>query len=178
MPQIIPIVSEALQSSIRRLLPSQNGFGEDLQAQNVIVPIIDLTASAEGSGINVSMQQALNFGGSTAFDITGTTTALASSPGFWRFSGTFSLNRKGSTVEVCEFAITDGATSKNVYAQSNDFGSGERTSIGTSFDVIIYLNAGESVNGTATDSSYVTGSYRQIATSTGELVNPVGFTVE
>lgn len=178
MPQIIPIVSEALQNSVRRLLPSQNGFGEDLQAQNVIVPIIDLTASAEGSGINVSMQQALNFGGSTAFDITNTTTALAANAGFWRFSGTFSLNRKDATVEVCQLAITDGVTSKNVYAQSMDFGTGDRTSIATPFDVIIYLNAGESVNGTATNNSYLTGSYRQIATSTGELVNPVGFTVE
>ena len=178
MSQVIPVVSEALQSTVRKLLPSQFGFGEDLQASNVIIPIIDLTASAEGSGINVSMQQALNFGGSTAFDITNTTTALAASPGFWRFSGTFSLNRKSTTVEVCQFAITDGATSKNVYAQSMDFGGGDGTSIATSFDVIIYLNAGESVNGIATGNAFVTGSYRQIASSTGELVNPVGFTVE
>ena len=38
MPQITPITSEALQAKIRQLLPSQIGFGEDLQAQNVIVP--------------------------------------------------------------------------------------------------------------------------------------------
>ena len=49
MSQIIPIVSEALQATVRRLLPSQNGFGEDLQASNVIVPIVNLTPSAEGT---------------------------------------------------------------------------------------------------------------------------------
>jgi hypothetical protein len=40
MAQIKSVVSESLQATIRRLLPSQSGFTEDLQAQNVIVPVI------------------------------------------------------------------------------------------------------------------------------------------
>ena len=49
MAEIVPVVSEALEAQIRDLLPSQRGFGEDLQASNVITPIIDLTAAAEGT---------------------------------------------------------------------------------------------------------------------------------
>ena len=49
MAQLISITSEALQATVRRLLPSQQGFGEDLQATTVVTPIIDLTPSAEGS---------------------------------------------------------------------------------------------------------------------------------
>ena len=54
MAQIINITSEALQATIRRLLPSQQGFGEDLQATNVVQPIIDLTPTAEGTVLPVS----------------------------------------------------------------------------------------------------------------------------
>ena len=52
--EITPITSEALQAVIRRLLPSQRGFGDDLQATNLITPIIDLTPTAEGSSIPTS----------------------------------------------------------------------------------------------------------------------------
>ena len=45
MAEIIRITSEALQATIRRLLPSQTGFGDDLQATNLITPIIDLIRS-------------------------------------------------------------------------------------------------------------------------------------
>jgi hypothetical protein len=46
-PEIITVNSEDLQTQIRDLLPSQNGFGSELQASNVIFPIIDLTRSAD-----------------------------------------------------------------------------------------------------------------------------------
>ena len=82
MTQIINITSEALQATIRRLLPSQQGFGEDLQASNVITPIIDLTPTAEGSVVRQDLQTALAFGSQTAFDVGGATTTLANSPGF------------------------------------------------------------------------------------------------
>ena len=59
MAQITQITSEALQATIRRLLPSQQGFGEDLQASNVITPIIDLTPTAEGSSLSENLSTAL-----------------------------------------------------------------------------------------------------------------------
>ena len=61
-PEIITVNSEILQTQIRDLLPSQNGFGSELQASNVITPIIDLTATAEGSSLGSDLQTALAFG--------------------------------------------------------------------------------------------------------------------
>ena len=76
MAQIKSITSEALEATVRNLLPSQQGFGEDLQAQNVIVPIIDLTPTAEGSQLPTSLQQAYGFDDITSFNITNATTAI------------------------------------------------------------------------------------------------------
>jgi hypothetical protein len=86
-PEIITVNSEALQAQIRDLLPSQNGFGSELQASNVITPIIDLTAAAEGSGLPVSMQQAIAFGSQTAFEVTNTSTVIGNTAGFYRIFG-------------------------------------------------------------------------------------------
>ena len=69
VPQIITVNSEALQTQIRDLLPSQNGFGSELQATNVITPVIDLTAAAEGSGLTTDLARALAFGSQTAFSV-------------------------------------------------------------------------------------------------------------
>ena len=66
-PEIITVNSEALETQIRDLLPSQNGFGSELQASNVITPIIDLTAAAEGSGLATDLARAIAFGSQTAF---------------------------------------------------------------------------------------------------------------
>ena len=87
VPEIITVNSEELQTQIRDLLPSQNGFGSELQATNVITPIIDLTAAAEGSQLRSDLQTAVAFGSQTAFDGTGTTVTVANSPGFYRLSG-------------------------------------------------------------------------------------------
>ena len=88
VPEIITVNSEELQTLVRDLLPSQNGFGSELQASNVITPIIDLTATAEGSTLRSDLQTALAFGNQTSFDARNGTTALANSPGFWRVTYT------------------------------------------------------------------------------------------
>ena len=91
MAQITSVTSESLQAKIRELLPSQQGFGEDLQAQNVIVPIVDLTAAAEGSDVPLYQQQAIAFGSQTAFDVSNTTTVIANTAGFYRIFGVASV---------------------------------------------------------------------------------------
>ena len=62
VPEIITVNSEQLQATVRNLLPSQNGFGSELQATNIITPIIDLTPSAEGTVLRQDLQKALTFG--------------------------------------------------------------------------------------------------------------------
>ena len=84
MAQLINITSEALQATVRRLLPSQQGFGEDLQAQNVITPIIDLTPTAEGSSVPVQLQEAFFAGQASQSIRNGGTVTLVNTPGFWR----------------------------------------------------------------------------------------------
>ena len=80
-PDITSVTSEALQLKIRQLLPSQTGFGSDLMAQNIIVPIIDLTATAEGSDVRSDLQSAMSFGGITDFNVRNATTTLITNPG-------------------------------------------------------------------------------------------------
>ena len=176
MAQIIPIVSDALQSTIRRLLPSQNGFGEDLQAQNVIVPIIDLTPSAEGSGLPVDLSRSLAFGSQTAFDINNTTTTLANTPGFYRVIGTMAAENSSSSVKLMNFTLSDGFSTKVIYGMEIQPDTSKLQFV-SQYDFNVFLAAGITLSGvTDSNTANLRGSVRQIATSTGELVNPAGYT--
>ena len=110
MAQLINITSEALQATIRRLLPSQQGFGEDLQATNVVTPIIDLTPTAEGSSVPQYLQTAVSFEDATAFSISNTTTDIVTTPGFYRIFGCATMTQTSSSGQTCDFGTTDGAT--------------------------------------------------------------------
>ena len=108
MAQLIRITSEALQATIRRLLPSQQGFGEDLQASNVIQPIIDLTPSAEGSEVRQDLQTAFSFGSISQFSVRNGTGTVANTPGFYRvFCAVGMIGNTGNAVQA-EIRITDG----------------------------------------------------------------------
>ena len=174
-PEIITVNSEELQTQIRDLLPSQSGFGSELQASNVITPIIDLTAAAEGSGLPVSLQQCLAFGSNTAFNVVNTTSTLTTSPGFYRVTGVSTIEQDGSARST-SINITDGLSVKALWqhivpgsASADSFSSVE-------YDVILFLRAGDSLTVTSsTTIARMDGSFRQIATGDGTLVQPVGF---
>lgn len=178
MAQIIPIVSDALQATIRRLLPSQSGFGEDLQAQNVIVPIIDLTPSAEGSAIGTDLQQAIAFGSQTAFNAAGGSDIVANTPGFYRIWGVAQVTPSPSGSGSCTFTMSDGLSVKTVWGLSSA-ANGNNSEVAASFDFVVFLAAGESITAVSSNGGNImTGSSRQIASVTGELVNPSGFVVQ
>ena len=169
-PEIITVNSEELQTQIRDLLPSQNGFGSELQASNVITPIIDLTRAAEGSGLPFGLQTALAFGSQTAFDVSNTTAVLATSPGFYRIVGTSVIS---AAVNVSSIELSNGLSTKAVWSHIAPNASAILTE---SIDVIVWLAAGESVQITVSSTSgRVSGSIRQVADSTGTLVNPSGY---
>lgn len=177
MAQLINITSEALQATIRRLLPSQQGFGEDLQASNVITPVIDLTPTAEGSSLPQYLQTALNFGGATEFEVANTTTALISTPGFYRVIGTIS-NRNGGSDNNARFTISDGLSTKTIYGLKalNDSNT---QPMAVSYDFTVFLDTGETLSATSgTNVGVLTGSVRQVADRYGTVVNPTGFTFE
>ena len=176
MAQIIRITSEALQATIRRLLPSQQGFGEDLQASNVIQPIIDLTPSAEGSAVRADLQTALAFGNQTAFSVNGTSSVIINTPGFFRISSFFSGTRRTDSVDsTVGFTMSDGLSTKNILL-ANVPGDTDYQGMAFPFDVTVFVRTGESITATTSASScFLSGSVRQIADVNGELQNPVGF---
>ncbi len=178
MPQIIPVVSEALQATIRRLLPSQNGFGEDLQAQNVIVPIVDLTPSAEGSSLPVDLARSAAFGSQTAFSVENASTTVASTPGFYRIIGVCSGKTISTGSGNGSITMTDGLSAKTIWRAAYRTTTTENT-MQLDVDITVYLAAGDSV-AIVSDSNNVAfaGSIRQVATVTGEIVNPAGYVVQ
>lgn len=175
MAQIISITSEALQATIRRLLPSQQGFGEDLQASNVVTPIIDLTPSAEGSVLPGNLQQALAHGSQTSFNIkAAATTSLVSTPGFYRVIGMVSTQISNSVFREASFQITDGTTVKTVIQYTN-YGGIQDEIVTMPFDFISFLRAGDTLQALTDNGNSMSGSTRQVADINGNLVNPPGF---
>jgi len=175
-PQITSVTSEALQSQLRTLLPSQEGFGTDLMAQNVIVPIIDLTSAAEGSSVGQNLQTAIAFGSQTPFEAANSTSLVANNPGFWRVIGTASNGTDASGPNQVRLAMDDGLSTKNVW-QLVWGGTSTVYSGAVGFDLTFFLEAGITLNAISNDGScFISGSARQIADVNGVLVNPSGFT--
>lgn len=171
MAQVRSVTSEALEATIRNLLPSQNGFTEDLQASNVITPIIDLTPSAEGSQVRQDLQTAIAFGSQTPFNVENTTTTILNTTGFYRVFGV--VSQYANTGTVVNFNLTDGLSTKLILQYASATSDSEKNNI----DFVVFLAAGESLNiFTSNSGAIAAGSTRQIADVNGALVNPSGFT--
>ncbi len=174
MAQITSVTSEALQAEIRRLLPSQQGFGEDLQASNVITPIIDLTNVAEGSSLGQNLQTALNLGGATAFSVANSSSTIANVAGFYRIILTSVIYGGSAVNRSLGIDVTDGTTTKRVWAVKSNTSTVVSSPHGA--DIVVYINSGESIIAKSdTTFAFLDGSIRQIADVSGNLVNPVGF---
>lgn len=175
MAQITNVTSEALQARVRSLLPSQQGFGEDLQASNVILPVIDLTDTAEGSSLPSYLQTALTFTDATTFAVNNTTTQIVNTAGFWQINAT--ITTRGGTAGDSTGAIrlSDGLSTKDVIRLTTDaISSGSLTA--DVVNVVVCLSAGETISiFSGRDTCFVEGSARQIATLDGTLVNPTGY---
>lgn len=173
MAQIRQVVSESLQATVRRLLPSQQGFTEDLQASNVITPIIDLTPSAEGDQLPVDLARAIAFGSQTAFNVFATTTTIINNTGFYRIFGMSNVSCNAGN-QSCYFQMTNGLTTKTIWAHA--FAAATEAQTAVQYDFIVFLASGESITATtASSNSTLTGSTRQIADVNGNRVNPDGF---
>jgi hypothetical protein len=168
------VTSEALQLKLRQLLPSQQGFGTDLSASDTIIPIIDLTAAAEGSDVPQNLQTALAFGSQTEFSVRNANTVIGNTPGFYRIIGVASLITSGGSTTSVRFDMSDGVTTKTVW--SLQAGATATHPMSESYDFIAFLASGESINAvTNTTGSFNYGSIRQIADVNGALTNPSGF---
>ena len=178
MAQIIRITSEALQATVRRLLPSQQGFGEDLEASNVITPVIDVTPTAEGSQLPIDLARSFSYASNTRFDITNTSATLVDTPGFYRLVGIFNMQESSSTNVEAAIKLSSGGLNKNILVATIQSAS---TDIYTNvpFDFSIFLDTGDSVIAASNSTTAtVFGTFRQIADRYGNIVNPAGFTFE
>lgn len=174
MAQLISITSEALQATIRRLLPSQRGFGEDLQASNVIMPIIDVTPTAEGSQLPIDLARAVSFNGITEFSAVNSTSVIANSPGFYRIFGTVTYKSPNATANG-QVQISNGLSAKFPLLTS----AAVNANLINPFDFTVFLDTGESVSAISDEAlCEVSGSSWQIADRYGNINNPSGFTFE
>ena len=177
LPEIITVNSEDLQTAIRDLLPSQNGFGSELQATNVITPIIDLTPTAEGSTLPTNLQQAMAFGSQTSNLVNNATVTLENSPGFYRVFGVLNAWAQGAANGGGNIALTDGLSVKQLYQIFVDNGANTEI-LSLDFDFVVFLAPGESLTGTSdAANNFLRVTTRQIADAQGTLVNPSGFPV-
>ena len=165
------IKSTLLEDKVRQLLPSQGGAGAgfDLSASTQIIPVVDLTESAEGSNLREDLQKSFSTTSITSFSVSNATnTVLVSSTGYFRVFGVARMY----TNKTSSFNLFDGATSKNII----EFGIPVAFDFAqtTPFDFIVFLPAGNSLRATTSATSAIlTGNTRQIADIDGNLVNPV-----
>lgn len=175
MAQEFFIKSENLESKVRELLPSQGGLGAgfDLSASTQIVPIVDLTESAEGSNLRADLQSSISFDTTTTFSVVNATTTVQSNTGYWRVFGIYNrLQVNSSSTDA--FAINDGVTDKNIllFRGFTVTSSGQFVNQNL-FDFIVKLEAGHSLKVISADANcQISGLTRQIASIDGTLVDP------
>ena len=171
---ISTVTSESLQSELRRLLPSQQGFGTDITASDTIVPIIDLTSAAEGSNVPEFLQRAWDFT-TNETSLTGAATGtIANTVGFWQVGVNAGFSIGTSTPP--KIYITDGLSNKTIWSVTGNGTNSVATAENSSYVFVAFLNAGESIIGQSFATQKLIAWSRQIADSNGTLINPVGFT--
>jgi hypothetical protein len=167
------INSQELETKIRQLLPSQGGAGAgvDLSASTQIIPIIDLTESAEGSNVRADLQTALSHSSITSFNVNAGNQTIINNTGYFRVYGNISLIN-GTVTTNTKFELSDGSSDKLLAIYSTEAAETSNVQNNIPFDFIVFLKAGDSLKVTSTGASTNTGCTRQIANVTGELVNP------
>ena len=175
MAQEFTIKSEAIESKINQLLPTQGGYGAgvDFSASTMVIPIVDLTETAEGSDVRIDLQSALSHDSVTSFSVANTTTTIINTTGYFRVFGTCSQNSNNTGAFTSSFALNDGATDKTIISYFNQVGVANEGFINTPFDFIVFLNAGDSLKAVTNGTLHkLIGSTRQLADISGNLTNP------
>ena len=174
MAQEFAINSSAIESKINQLLPSQGGFGAgvDFSASTMVIPIVDLTETAEGSDVRSDLQTAISHDTATVFSVSNTTSTIINTTGYWRVFGTVTIQANASGVESCSIILNDGSTDKTIYGMNTAINSNTQNAT-QNIDFIVFLGAGDSLKMTASNQQcFLVGSVRQIADVSGNLVNP------
>jgi hypothetical protein len=182
MPEITTITSESLQAEVRRLLPSQRGFGTDLEAQNVIVPIVDLTPTAEGSALREDLQKAVSFGALTTVvrdNLASGSTVVIDSPGFYAYECVMQI-LSDTTASVFEVRLqVRSGTDKTINGLRNSADASGQNPSSLLVKGIVFLNTGDDlrIQNIGAD-TFIQCSAWPIADVNGNFINPSGFSFE
>lgn len=175
MAEEFTIKSQQIEDKINQLLPSQGGFqaGVDFSASTMVIPVVDLTETAEGSNLRQDLQSSLSLVSSTAYSVTGTTSTLINTTGYFRVFGNNIIRAASGGNTVVNYDITDGTTTKTLI----EFKGFNNSSIGPQFlnfpnDFIVFLEAGDSLRATSDADCTAIGVTRQLADINGNLINP------
>ncbi len=166
MGQEFTIKSQDIEDKINQLLPSQGGFqpGVDISASTMVVPIVDLTQTAEGSVLRTDLQS--SFGINTSFNtVQNATTTIINTTGYYRLFGSYRSAATTNTLALIE--ITDGTTTKTIKRFEAD-----SADLVYQYDFLIFLDAGDSCQVNALAAARVNVASRQIADLQGNLTNP------
>jgi len=169
MAQEFTINSSSIESKINQLLPSQGGFapGVDFSASTMVIPIVDLTETAEGSSLREDLQLATDFASTRTEIVNATNTVIISTTGF--FSVDIQVTGKSAAAEL---NIFDGTTSKII-----KYYSFQSDALNLVDKAVVFLRAGDSLRGTSGGANVgINTITRQIADLQGNLTNPLGFT--
>lgn len=172
MAQEFFIKSGQLEQKVRELLPSQGGLGAgfDLSASTQIIPIVDLTESAEGSNLRSDLQRAQTIGSPIVTVENGNST-LVSNTGFWEINYTTNASAAAASGDI-RFQITDGATTAII--KLIEYETNTDQIIVDKFTV--FLPASHSlVLVSSANNIKCFANARQIATIDGTLVDPLGY---
>lgn len=162
------INSQTLETKIRQLLPSQGGAGAgfDLSASTQIIPVIDVTESAEGSELRADLQSSLSHNTITTNEIANANTVVLNTTGYYRIFGSANFRASGRIY----FEVNDGVTGKIFL----DFDNTQSITANIKqFDFLLKLDAGDSLSVVSTNANAICRiTTRQIADITGVLQNP------
>jgi len=175
MAQEFTINSSAIESKINQLLPSQGGFGAgvDFSASTMVIPIVDLTESAEGSSLRADLQTASSLG-TSSFEIINQTTTITNTTGFFKLKISYVTNSLSVANEV-SIILSDGTTTKKLFIVKATASSSQAPQFGNT-ELIVFVNSGETLSGvSANTSSRLCVSSHQVADISGNLTNPLGY---
>lgn len=175
MAQEFTIKSQDIEDKINQLLPSQGGFqpGVDFSASTMVIPIVDLTETAEGSTLRQDLQSSLSFNSMTTFNVADSSSVIINTVGYFRIFGFCNISVDSGAARAGSMTISDGFTTKTIFRIDNNTAAGASAFQAIPIDYIIKVAAGESVTiNSFTAQVEFSGSSRQIADINGNLVNP------
>ena len=173
MAQEFTINSSVIENKINQLLPSQGGAGAgiDFSASTMVIPIVDLTETAEGSSLRQDLQTAIS-NSVNSVTVSNTTTDIVTTTGFYRVYIS-SLFCSGSGTVTAALDIDDGASTFRFFEFLSR--SGTTNDFVNVFDSVVFLKAGSKIEGVAGTGQIMRVHTYQIASISGQLTNPLGF---